>query len=92
MPRYVALTLASLIGAVGLVLALRPGAVTSDAGERKKLAARREKLLQELARAEQDHRRGRLDAARYAERRETLIASLEHIYRALDTDDALSPA
>jgi hypothetical protein len=91
-PRYVALTLASLIGAVGLVLVLRPGAVTSDASERKKLAARREKLLQDLARAEQDHRRGRIDAARYAERRETLIASLEHIYRALDTDDALSPA
>jgi hypothetical protein len=60
----------------------------SRGGERKKLIARREKLFQDLVRLEQDHRRGKVDAARYATRREELIASLEHVYGALDTEEA----
>lgn len=92
MPRRIALTLAGLIAAIGVYVATRPVAATTVAAERKKLTARREKLLQELARVESDYRRGKLDAARHASRRQELMASLENVYGALDTDDALSPA
>jgi hypothetical protein len=56
--------------------------------ERKRLVGRREKLLQDLVKLEQDHRRGRLDAARYAERRQALMEALEHVYGALDGGDS----
>ena len=38
-------------------------------------------------RLENDHRNGRGDRARYAGRREELVAALERVYGALDTDD-----
>jgi hypothetical protein len=41
--------------------------------------------MQELVRLEQDHRRGKVDAARFAARREELIAALEGVYAALGT-------
>ena len=41
-------------------------------------------------RLENDQRRGKIDARRFAARREELLASLEQIYGALDSDD-LSP-
>jgi hypothetical protein len=87
-PRYIALSVAGLIVLIGIV-ALR-GPVTADgqAAERKRLVARREKLLQDLVRLEQDHRRGRVDAARYGERRQALIEALEHVYGALDGGDS----
>ena len=59
---------------------------------RRALIARREKLFQELVRLEHDQRRGRGDQARYAARREELIAALEHVYGALDSDDPSSRA
>ena len=60
---------------------------------RKALIARREKLFQDLVRLELDRRRGRGDPSRYAVRREELIAALEHVYGALDSDDTtLEPA
>ena len=37
---------------------------------------------------EQDHRRGKLDGPRYTARREELLEALEHVYGALDEDDA----
>ena len=43
-------------------------------------------MLQDLVRLEQDHRRGKVDAARYGRRREELVQALEHIYGALDED------
>ena len=55
--------------------------------DRFQLVARREKLFQDLVRLENDHRRGRIDARRFAARREELLASLEQIYGALDSDD-----
>jgi hypothetical protein len=86
-PRRVALTLAALIVAAGVLFALRPAPDTTDAGERRKLVARREKLLRELVRVERDHSAGRLDARQHTRRRDELLAALEHVYGALDTDE-----
>jgi hypothetical protein len=86
--RWTALTLAVAIVLTGLWGSRRSeddGA--SLAAERKRLVAKRDKLLNELVRLENDHRTGRADARRYATRREELIAALEQVYGALDTDD-----
>jgi hypothetical protein len=85
-PRWIAIGLAAAIVLAGAWAAWKPAAV-DRAGERARLVARREKLLQDLVRLEQDQRRGRIDASRYARRREELIAALEHVYGALDTID-----
>jgi hypothetical protein len=89
-PRMLTLSLAVLIIGVGIVFAGKPKEPAGgEAGERRKLVARRERLLNDLARLEQDHGGGRgvyADAARYAARREELMAALEAIYSALDED------
>ena len=86
-PRYIALALAIAIVAAGLWAATRPEDRTTRAAERKRLLARREKLFGELVRLEADHRAGRAGDARYAARREEIVAALEHVYGALDSDD-----
>jgi hypothetical protein len=84
-PRYVALTLAGVIGLLGIWLAL-PGAKT--AGEsRQKLIARRDTLLAELAHIEERARSGR-ESARDGARKPRIVAELEQIYGELDTDVA----
>jgi hypothetical protein len=90
-PRNVALAIAALIVLIGIVALRRPvegSEGDARAAERKRLIARREKLLQDLVKLEQDHRRGRLDAARYSERRQALMEALEHVYGALDGGDS----
>jgi hypothetical protein len=88
-PRSIALTIAGVILALGAWGAWRPPADPVDRkAERKRLIARREKLFQDLVRLETEHRQGRMDRARFDGRREELLRSLEHIYRALDSDDA----
>jgi hypothetical protein len=85
-PRWVALGLASTMLILGVWFSTR--AVPDPAGtERKHLIARREKLFQDLLRLEADHRRGKGDQSRYLTRREDLLAALEHIYGALDTEE-----
>jgi hypothetical protein len=86
-PRWIALSLAFLIALIGVAAAWRPADPVSRATERKQLVARREKLLQELVRLENDRRRGKGDQARYDSRREALVAELEQVYSALDSDD-----
>jgi hypothetical protein len=85
-PRWIALSLAMGIVVVGL-LAGRPADPESRGEERRQLLARRERLFQDLLRLENDHRRGRGDQSRYAARRQELVAALENVYGALDTDD-----
>ncbi len=89
-PRTIALLLAVGIIGVGIVAAGKPkDEAVERAGERKRLIARRERLLNDLARLEQDRRSGRgpyADEARYATRREELMAALETVYLALDED------
>jgi hypothetical protein len=90
-PRYVALSIAALIVLIGIVALRRPAEGSEGdarAAERKRLIARRERLLQDLVKLEQDHRRGRLDATRFGERRQALMEALEHVYGALDGGDS----
>jgi hypothetical protein len=88
-PRRVALLLAAAIAAVGVWAASRSGGdAEARADERRQLIARRDKLFTELVRLENDRRRGKIDDRRYAARREDLVASLEQIYGALDSQDA----
>ncbi len=86
-PRRVGLTLAALVALVGLWTAVRRDDPLRRVEERKRLVARREKLFQDLVRLEYDRRRGRVDERRFAARREELLAALENIYGALDSDD-----
>ena len=86
-PRWIALSLALAIAGVGVWAASRPDNRAARTAERKRLLARRDKLFADLVRLETEHRTGRGDAARYAVRREQLVAALEHVYGALDSDD-----
>ena len=86
-PRRAALTLAALIAFAGIWASARRHDPSSQANERKRLIARREKLFQDLVRLEHDQRRGRVDGRRFAARREELLASLEQVYSALDGDE-----
>jgi hypothetical protein len=86
-PRLITLSIAGLILAGGIWAAGRSADPAVLEGERRRLIARREKLLGELVRLENDHRNGRGDRAKYASRREELVASLEHVYSALDDPD-----
>ena len=86
MPRYVALSLAVTILGAGVWFSRAPK-TNERTNERKRLVARRERLLQELVKLEADTLKGRADPARTATRREQLLGELEHIYGALDTDD-----
>lgn len=87
-PRWTAITLACVIALAGLWAGLRRVESSGQKDERKRLIARREKLFQDLVRLENEHRSGRGDGARYLARREELLASLERVYGALDTDDS----
>jgi len=82
-PRRTALSLALGIVLVGIWTATRtPHDPASRGGERKRLVARREKLLADLVKLERDQR----DDPRYRVRREEIVAALENIYGALDSD------
>jgi hemoglobin-like flavoprotein len=50
------------------------------------LLGRREKLFADLVRLEHDHRGGKVDPDKYAERRERLVSALEQVYGALDDE------
>jgi len=86
-PRRTALSLAVGIAMVGVWASRRRDDPGARDAERRRLIARREKLLTDLVRLENDHRKGRVDGGRYAARREELIAALEHVYGALDGPD-----
>ena len=93
-PRRIALTLALGIVLVGAWAATRPtGVAAAQSADRKRLAARRDKLFNDLVRLENDRRTGRTDDRRYAARREDLIAALEQVYNALESHEIeLHPA
>jgi hypothetical protein len=85
-PRWIALLLVLAIVVFGIRAARQAPEPGQQAQKRKRLAARREKLFQELVSLEQAHQAGRIDAVRYASRREELVAALEHVYGELDHD------
>jgi hypothetical protein len=80
-PRYVALAIAFVIALFGLWLA-RPGK-TGARDAHKKLMARRDALLAELAHIEERSRTGR-ETPRDSARRPRVLAELEQIYGELD--------
>jgi hypothetical protein len=91
-PRRLALTLSLAILIAGVVAGARPADVAAARGaERRRLLARREKLLGELVRLERDQRRHHPASEpadeRYLSRRDGIVAALEQVYGALDSED-----
>ncbi len=87
-PRWIALALAIGIIAMGAWGATSPeDDRAAAAAERRRLVAKRDRLLNDLVRLEQDRRQGNVDDRRYAVRREELVAALEQVYGALDGGD-----
>jgi hypothetical protein len=87
-PRRIALALAGVILGLGLWAGTRPRSDSASvAAERKRLVARREKLLAALVRLERERREAGTAAvaASYGARREEILAALEHVYGALDS-------
>jgi len=91
-PRYTTLSLAAAVVLVGIWAGTRREDASAQEASRKRLLARREKLFGDLVKVERDQRSGRGDSTRLAARREELIASLEHIYGALDDVDVADVA
>jgi len=91
-PRWTAVSIASLIVLARVGAATRKADGTADGAARKRLVARREKLFGDLVKVERDRRSGRGNVDRLAARREELVASLEHIYGALDDSDVRTGA
>jgi hypothetical protein len=87
-PRNLALALALLILAAGAWGATRGSAAAGVEKARRQLDARRARLLEQVARLDDQHRRGALDAGAYRERREPLMSELERLYGELDTAPA----
>jgi hypothetical protein len=79
--RYVALSVALLIAAIGAWLARKPG--SSAAASRKALVTRRDALLGELAQLEVKRRDGTI-TEKAERRRQRILGELEHIYAELD--------
>lgn len=86
-PRYLAVTLAIMVLAGGVWAATRR-AGTAAPGSHRSLQGRREKLFAELTQLETQRRKGSVDAATYASRRESLVTALEDLYRGLDREVA----
>jgi hypothetical protein len=88
-PRNVALALAAIVLAAGTWAAARPGrAATVEHARRQKLDHKRDRLFEELASIEEQHRAGTLDPARYSARRAELVRALERTYAELDAEAA----
>jgi len=88
-PRWIALMLALGIVLVGVwAITRNHDDAAARASERKRLVARREKLLADLVRLERGQgsggREGRDD--KYRARREDIVVALEQVYGALDSD------
>ena len=81
-PRYVALTLAGAVVALGVWLSV--SARRLRAPDRQTLSARRDSLLRELEDLERRRRAGSIGTDRYTSRRMRLVADLEQIYGELD--------
>jgi hypothetical protein len=87
-PRWSALSIASVILVAGIWAATRKHDGSTEEAERKRLVARREKLFGDLLKIERDRRNGRGDPDKLAARREELMSSLDHIYGVLDDSEA----
>jgi hypothetical protein len=82
--RNLSLGLAALVLLAGVWAALSAQSVSGDVSRRAALVERRDRLMADLVRAEEQRRAGTLDERRYAARHEELVAQLERIYGELD--------
>ncbi|MGE0394640.1 MAG: hypothetical protein AB7P67_13825, partial [Vicinamibacterales bacterium] len=80
-PRNVALALAGAILLAGAWFAWSGSTAGVDV---RKLTERRESLLGELVKLDEQHRAGRIDGSKYAARRHKLVGDLERVYGELD--------
>lgn len=80
--RNVGLGVAAAVLVIGFWAAL--SGTPKRRGHDANLAARREKLFKELVELEQQHKAGRIDAKRYATKRQALVTQLERVLGELD--------
>jgi hypothetical protein len=82
-PRYTALAIALLVIGAGAWLAMA-GPTGLDPAAVTRLESRREQLLGEIVKLDDQREQGRLDEARYQARRREAVAQLERVYADLD--------
>lgn len=82
--RYAALAIGLLVLGWGVVAAMSAQGPTGDEARHAQLEERRDRLMADLVRIEQQCRSGTLDAARHQARRTELIMQLERVYGELD--------
>jgi hypothetical protein len=86
--RYVTLALGALVLLLGIYGAASARGPTAGAARQGELTGRRDRLMAELVRVEEQRRAGMLDGDGYAKRHEDLLGQLERVYAELDSDSA----
>jgi hypothetical protein len=84
MGRNLSLALAVLVLAAGAWIAASSKAGAADISRRAVLLDRRDRLMADLVRLEEQQRAGTVDGRRHAARHEELVAQLERVYGELD--------
>ena len=87
-PKNLALLLAGLILATGAWFATQRGTTPDQDARRRALHGDRDKLFSELASLETQRRKGAIDPAVYATRRQELVTALEDLYAGLEHEVA----
>jgi hypothetical protein len=82
--RYLSLGVAALILLAGVWGAMSARSSSGDASRRASLVERRDRLMADLVRVEEQRRAGMLDQRRYAARHADLVGQLERVYGELD--------
>jgi hypothetical protein len=82
-PRYLALALAAIAIGGGVWLSMADQRVETES-RRQTLEKKREQLLGDLVKIEEQHLSGKMDEAKYEARREGLIGQLEQVYAQLE--------
>jgi len=82
--RTLSLGLAVLILLAGAWAAMSASRVSGDDSRRAALVERRDRLMADLVRVEEQRRAGTIDERRHAARHEELVAQLERVYGELD--------
>jgi len=87
--RNVALALAALVLLAGLLAAVTARGASGDVSRMAALTDRRDLLMADLVRVEEQRRAGTVDENRYAARHADLVAQLERVYGELDRQPGL---
>jgi hypothetical protein len=88
--RNLSLAVAALVLLAGAWAAMAARNISGDASRRAALIERRDRLMADLVRTEEQQRAGSLDARRYAARHDDLVAQLERVYGELDRQPGTS--